>query len=93
MQVNLLLNCFRKYSCDKTLPTKEALIKVISYLNKEYYEFVLTNYPNYYASIILKFFEEEEEYEICNKIVERVTVYNLVNSDTISTKLTNCNEV
>jgi hypothetical protein len=65
---------------------------MISYLNKEYYEFVLTNYPNNYTAIILKFFEEEEEYEICNKIVERVTVYNLVNSDTISTKLPNCNE-
>jgi hypothetical protein len=93
MQVNLLLNCFRRYSCDKTPPKKEALIKMISYLNKEYYEFVITHYPNYYTAVILKFFEEEEEYEICKKIVERVTVYNLVNSDTISTKLTNCNEV
>jgi hypothetical protein len=92
MQVNLLLNCFRKYSCNKTPPKKEVVIKIVSYLTRGYYEFVITNYPNYYTSIILKFFEEEEEYEICKKIVDRITVYNLVNSDTISTKLPNCNE-
>jgi hypothetical protein len=73
-------------------PKKEAVIKIVYYLTKGYYEFVITNYPNYYTSIILKFFEEEEEYEICKKIVDRITVYNLVNSDTISTKLPNCNE-
>lgn len=91
MEVNRLLNCFREYSCDGGVPKKEEVVKIVNYLNKGYYEQILNSYPSHYAPIVLKYFEDGEEYEVCQKIVNRIKVHNHISSSHISTYLPDCN--
>lgn len=90
MEVNRLLKCFKDYSCDGVAPKKQDVVKIVRYLNKRYYEQILNSYPTSYPPIVIKFLEEIEDYEACQKMVNRIKVHNHISQNYISPQVEDC---
>lgn len=80
MSKEILTETFKKYILD-TLdqPTATEVSRMIEYCQKGFFEQVIYNFPENFITIILKYYEDMEEYEMCAKILEKIVVHNLIN--------------
>lgn len=86
-----LLDVFEKYNCHtRGLPDKTEVNDMKFHIEKRYYEQLIYRFPENYISVVLKYFEDMEEYEICGDIIKRIREHNKINNDNIKTNLDEC---
>lgn len=86
-----LLSVFETYNCHtEGLPDATEVNDMCFHIEKRYFEQLIYRFPENYITVVLKYFEDMEEYEICGDIVGRIREHNKINNDNIKTNLDEC---
>lgn len=68
-------------------PPKEVVNSLVKHLESGRYEQIIYNFPDKdYVKASVKYFEDLEQYEMCQQIVNFVEVHNRLNGTNIKTK-------
>lgn len=69
------------------LPTKAVMDALVKYLETDAYEQIVYNFKDKdYIKAAIKYYEDLEDYEKCQQIVNFISVYNRLNGTEIQTK-------
>lgn len=86
-----LLKAFDMYSCHtRGHPDKTELNDLMFHIEKRYYEQLIYRFPENYITVVLKYFEAQEKYEVCGIMKRVIEYHNKINSDNIKTNLDEC---
>ena len=85
MEVERYVNILKR----ENLPIiKEDINFIIKAVEKTSYETIAYKFPTKdYLAVLLKYFEEREEYEKCKTVFDFIKVHNSLSEDKIKTKL------
>lgn len=91
VDLKALMRLIETFSCHlDRLPNKEELNDLVFNVENRYYTQIIYRFPPEYVAIVVSYFEGQERYEICQRILADVEEFVKLNGEGISTKLEEC---
>lgn len=91
LDVQKIKMSFLRYGCHlQSQPDKTELHDMVFLTEREWYSQLIYRYPQEYITVMLKHFEEEQDFKTCADIKNVIDIHNRINSDNVPLNLELC---